>query len=264
MRTSEVRPDIVDLLGPEFDRVGGEPAQRTLIVCAAPRTGSYELGRMLMAAGIGIAHEYFHSDFAAILAARWNLPANVLSSNHIGTYVAELRRRRSAGGVFATKLQYWQYVASLRNAHGRALFEGAVVVHLFRADATSQFVSWHRAQETGRYDFSEKLTNPAGSPAQLMERGHLLRMAQFLVSEDAGFRRVFIMSGIHPIFLEFDAFTKDPRSSIEHIGSALGVPLNYESLNMALVRTAPYRHSDSAVDRERLLADLLKDSAFES
>ena len=34
------RPDIVDLIGPWFDRPRGEPAGKTLIICAAPRTGS--------------------------------------------------------------------------------------------------------------------------------------------------------------------------------------------------------------------------------
>src|SRR5713101_8233523 len=158
-----LKPDIVDLIGPWFDRPRGEPAEKTLVICAAPRTASYELARMLMAAGIGIAHEYFHPTYAGIAAPRWGLSQRLLASNQIEQYIAELRRRRSAGGVFAVKLQYWQYQAALCNRHGKALFEGAVVVHLFRADAFRQLVSFVKALETGRYDFSDRRTDRPSS-----------------------------------------------------------------------------------------------------
>src|SRR5437868_12044171 len=125
-------PDIVDLIGPWFDSPRGEPAAKTLIICAAPRTGSNSLARLLLAAGIGVPHEYFNEQFATIAAARWGLPANVLAADQIGAFVDELRRRRRVGDVFATKLQYWQYLGNLANEHGSALFENATVVHLFR------------------------------------------------------------------------------------------------------------------------------------
>ena len=64
------RPDIVDLIGPWFDRPRGEPAGKTLIICAAPRTGSTNLARLLTAAGIGVPHEYFNPPFAAVAASR--------------------------------------------------------------------------------------------------------------------------------------------------------------------------------------------------
>src|SRR5580692_8309182 len=95
------RPDIAALLGPRFDQPRGEPAAKTVIICAAPRTGSYELARLLTAAGIGVAHEYFNPSCAAAIAARWNLPANVLAESELGRYIDELRRRRSPGGVCA-------------------------------------------------------------------------------------------------------------------------------------------------------------------
>src|ERR1051326_4526200 len=90
------RPDVIDLIGPWFDRPRGEPAEKTLIICAAPRTGSYELARMLTAAGIGIAHEYFHPTYAAIAATRWGLSPKLLASKQIPQYLAELRRPRAA------------------------------------------------------------------------------------------------------------------------------------------------------------------------
>jgi hypothetical protein len=58
------RPDLVDLAGPDYDVAVTERANKTLIICSAPRTGSYELCRFLLAAGLGIPFEYMHPQFA--------------------------------------------------------------------------------------------------------------------------------------------------------------------------------------------------------
>src|SRR5579871_5154279 len=135
------RPDAIDLIGPEFDRPASEPAQRTLIICSAPRTGSYELCRFLIAAGVGVPHEYFNGNYARLAGERWSLGEHPLTEDRIGRYIDVLRRRRSQNGVFATKLQYGHFDRALRNGHGAALFQGATVVHLFRPDVTGQYAS---------------------------------------------------------------------------------------------------------------------------
>jgi LPS sulfotransferase NodH len=253
------RPDILDLIGPEFDRPRAEPASKTLIICAAPRTGSYELARMLVAAGIGVPHEYFHPKYAGILASRWGLPSAVLSSAYIERYIAELQRRRCAGDVFGTKLQYWQLQRSLWNEHGRALLAHAVVVHLFRSDAFHQFVSLHRAQETGRYDFSERNTQPPADHGKLFDPRYLCASAEALAMEDAGFRRVFINLGIRPLFIEFERFVHDPASSIDNIADALGVAVNRADLERAIAVAEPYRAGAKTDDgREKLLVDAMR------
>jgi LPS sulfotransferase NodH len=256
------RPDIAALLGPRFDQPRGEPAAKTLIICAAPRTGSYELARLLTAAGIGVAHEYFNPTCAAAIAARWNLPSNVLDEAKLGRYIDELRRRRSPGGVCAVKLQYWQYEDTLRNAHGRALFEGAVVVHLFRADVVGQFVSWHRACESGRFDFTEKVTHPPREHASLYRVDGILPMLDQLVSDDANFRRLFACAAIRPIFCEFDELARDPRAIVSAIAAALGVAVDRERLDAAIAQGERYRHGEADGARERMIADMLLPLAF--
>src|SRR4029078_3521871 len=67
-------------------------------------------------------------------------------------------RRRVQGGVFATKLQFPHFDRILRNKHGRELFEGATIVHLFRPDAAAQYASYRHALETGVWDFSGRPT----------------------------------------------------------------------------------------------------------
>src|SRR5260370_5398764 len=137
------RPEGIDLIGRWFDRPRGEPVKKTLIICAAPRTGSYELARLLTAAGIGIPHEYFSPTYAPVVASRWGLTPSVLSESQIENYILELRCRRSAGGVFATNLQHWQYRSSLCNKHGKARFRDAALVHLFRSALVRPFLSWY-------------------------------------------------------------------------------------------------------------------------
>jgi hypothetical protein len=70
MTLTEKRPDALTLIGPEYDRVPAEPADRTLIICSAPRTGSWELCRYLLAAGVGVPHEYFNANYARRLGER--------------------------------------------------------------------------------------------------------------------------------------------------------------------------------------------------
>jgi LPS sulfotransferase NodH len=256
------RPDIADLLGPAFDRGGSSPAEKTLIICAAPRTGSYELARLLTAAGIGVPHEYFHPACADALIARWRLPDASLAERHLGDYLAQLRLRRSAGNVFAVKLQHWQYEDTLRNEQGRALFANAVVVHLFRSDVVSQFASWRRACETGRFGFTDRVTHPPRMDRAFGEGEALLSMIDELAMEDAKFRRLFVLAGVRPIFCEFDQLVDAPRACVEAIAAALEAPIDRASLDLAIALSAAYRPEPEERARRRRLLDAIPADPF--
>jgi LPS sulfotransferase NodH len=256
------KPDTVDLIGPWFDRPRGEPAAKTLLICAAPRTGSNNLARLLLAAGIGVPHEYFNPTFAAVAAARWGFPPAVLSAARIANYIGELRRRRSAGGVFATKLQYSQYRDYLCNDHGRALFDGAVVVHLFRADVFRQFLSYIEALETGRYDFSDRPTRSPHHAVQVLDERSLLGIVEALTAEDSGFRKLFLLLGIRPLFVEFDELNREPRAVLGRIGQALGVTVNEKELEKAVAVAGPYRKRESDSKKLEPLLETMRSVAF--
>jgi hypothetical protein len=81
-----------------------------------------------------VPHEYFNSNYARRLAERWLITEDPLSEAGLPHYMNVLRRRRAQGGVFATKLQFWQFDRYLHNPVGAAMFEGASIVHLFRPD----------------------------------------------------------------------------------------------------------------------------------
>jgi LPS sulfotransferase NodH len=259
------RPDMIDLLGPDFDRPAPAPARRTLIICSAPRTGSTELCRYLIAAGIGVPYEYFNPRVAVPLAKRWSFCGGPLDEAELGRYIDLLRRRRSHNGVFATKLQFWQFDESLRNTHGAALFDGACAVHLFRPDVAAQFASLRAAKESGTWDFSARLTRPpvtrksAGSKE--LVRGALDEI-NGIISEDAGFRGLFVLLGIRPLFVTTDELFADPDRIVHRVGEAVSVSIDEEGLRRAIAAGGPYGRER---EREKSIAGLralFKEVAF--
>src|SRR5262249_34535298 len=188
------RPDTLDLIGPEYDRASQQPAERTLIICSAPRTGSYELCRYLLAAGIGVPHEYFNPNYAWRLGERWGFARSPLEPSELARYVGVLRMRRAQNGVFAAKLQFQHFDRNLRNRLGRQLFEGATVVHLFRSDAPAQYASYRSALESGCWDFSGRpTTTPVARDSHDAEKFLCQALSELdvLMGQDASFRCLF-------------------------------------------------------------------------
>jgi LPS sulfotransferase NodH len=241
------RPDVLDLISADYDQPPGTPSQRTLLICAAPRTGSTELGRLLTAAGLGVPHEYFNPQWAELLATRWSLGPSPLEAQHIGAYIEALRSRRARGGLFASKLQFWQFTASLRNVHGEALFRNARVIYLFRPDIVAQLASFRRATATGQWDFSNRISsNPIATDFE-----QAMWALDMLIAEDAGFRRLFALLEIRPTFLTLDDISQRPREVVSMIASLLDLPVNYSTLTPMLATNTPYpRHDELPVSGE--------------
>jgi trehalose 2-sulfotransferase len=259
------RPDALTLIGPEYDRVSSRPVDRTLIICSAPRTGSWELCRFLLAAEIGVPHEYFNPNYSRRLGERWGFSRSPLEHSELGRYIEVLRRRRAHGGVFATKLQFPHFSQNLRNEHGRALFEDATVVHLFRPDAVAQFASYRSARESGVWDFS---TRPTLSPVVRNRKDfdnylkEALRELDALMGQDAGMRSLFTMLNIRPIFVTTDELFSDPRKVIAKIAGVMKLPVNDGELELALELSAPYSRASDKATAE--LAEHFKRVVFRS
>jgi LPS sulfotransferase NodH len=246
------RPDVVDLAGPEYDRPS-EPAKRTLIICAGPRTGSTELCRHLIAAGIGVLHEYFHPYIAGRMGVRWGVGPQPLDAPNLARYIETLRSRRTQGGVFGFKLMFHQF-EHLQNAHGAALFEAAQIVHLYRPDVAGQFASLRVAMQTGFWDFSDRgmgqfALSPEGKIVVGSERKKIdesifdeaLRILDFLIGEDAGFRKLFALLGIRPMFVNSEELFRDPGAVVRRIAAKLEVPVNEARLEESIGHGGAYK-----------------------
>ncbi len=247
------RPDALALIGPEYDRVSTQSADRTLIICSAPRTGSWELCRYLLAAGIGVPHEYFNANYARRLGERWAFSQSPLEASQLDRYVMALRHRRAQGGVFATKLQFQHFDRCLRNETGRRLFEGATVIHLFRPDPVAQYASYRSAIETGVWDFSSRATlSPLVRDSKDFDNflKQALRELDSLMSQDAGFRCMFAMLGIRPFFVTTDELFRNPRHVLRNIANIMNLPVNESGLEHALEVSAPYGRANKSTATE--------------
>jgi LPS sulfotransferase NodH len=260
------RPDVIDITGPDFDFVSSEPAHRTLLICAGPRTGSFELCRYLIAAGIGVPHEYFMSYYAERLAKRWGIFSDPLAEPTIARYIELLRRRRSQGGVFAVKFGYSHFDRHLRNQYGAALFEGAQIVHLYRPDVASQYASVRIAIHTGMWDFSQRQTfqihaeKRSATGTTPLEQA-LSDLDKFL-SEDAGLRRLFVLLGIRPLFITSDELFQNPANVVRRIADSLGVPVNEPRLQEAIAHGATYKRESKRQAKLPEISNQFKEVAF--
>jgi LPS sulfotransferase NodH len=253
MRSTSKRPDALALIGPEYDRASSQPAARTLIICSAPRTGSWELCRYLLAAGIGIPHEYFNANYAGRLGERWAFPKIPLVASELPRYIQTLRHRRAQGGVFATKLQFPHFDRSLRNEHGRRLFDNATIIHLFRPDAVAQYASYRSALESGVWDFSARPTLPP-VVRNARDLDNFLKQALLeldaLMGQDAAFRGMFALLGIRPLFVTTDELFRNPRQVLRNIADVMDLSVNESGFEQALEVTAPYGrdHKKTTID----------------
>lgn len=245
------RPDLVDMASAEYDIVSETPAEKTLIICSAPRTGSYELCRYLMAAGIGIPHEYFHPQFANDIAWRFIGKAEPLAGQNVQPYIDALRKNRAQNGVFAANLQHWQLSKSLMNGPGNSFFKDAVVVHLFRSDIGNQVTSWRMAMDTGVWDYSGRVTaDKRAYPPDLAERiKQYEEDLEFVAGEDTSFRKFFAMAGIDPFFITMKDLFRDPTDVVHQIAKKLDVPVNKKALKAMIERSKPYPRDEEAYKR---------------
>lgn len=244
------RPDLIEMASPEYDLPSATPAEKTLVICSAPRSGSYELCRYLMAAGIGIPHEYFHPQFAGDFGQRFGLAGNPLDAANVQPYIEALRKNRGQNNVLAINFQHWQ-LWSARNAPGNSLFKDALVVHLFRSDIGNQVTSWRIAMNTGVWDYSGRVTGDRRPyPEDLRERVKQYEEdLKFVAGEDAGFREFFAMAGIDPHFVTMRELFANPADIVHRIAKRIDVPVNKKALRAMIDRSQPYPRDEAAYKR---------------
>jgi LPS sulfotransferase NodH len=168
--------------------------------------------------------------------------------------------------VFATKLQFRHLDIVLRNDHGAALFQNACVVHLFRPDIANQFASLRAALETGRWDFSERQTTQPIVRHQA-NSDEFVRQAiaemDWLLSEDAGFRRFFVLLGIRPLFVTSEDLFINPGNVVTRIAEAMSVSVNTPRLTQSMAASAPYGNELQRQKSVSGLAEKFKEIAFQ-
>ncbi len=265
-----------DINGPELDQAPFAGEARKLVICSSPRSGSYMLCRYLIAAGLGVPHEYFNPVIIRPMAERFGLGDAVRGltwtwrgrlarlvqpkapeEGFLAAYVTELRRRRTAGGVFAAKVHYAQYERVLDNPTGHALLQGSVFVSLVREDLLGQALSLHVSNLTGRWSIDETVTTAPERNRNYLDNDAIASCVKSLADEDNGWRVFFARNGIRPLFLTYESFRADPWRDVDAIARALGIdpaalPHDYAERDM------PAEFPPEVPDRRTMRASFLQ------
>ena len=195
----------------------GPPAVR-YVVCAAPRSGSYLLARLLIAAGLGVPHEYFQAGHAGRLADRWGIDR----ADRAGYLAALFRRRTTPNGVWGTKLQ-WDQCAGWRADLDRAVLAGARLVYLTRADTTAQAVSLHLARVSGMWGFDTTPAVGVRAGGALDDPVGVRAAAAELQAEADAWEGYFAAAGADPLVVRYEEFVRAQPETIARIAEYLGL-----------------------------------------
>lgn len=226
------RPSPADLRGPDYDVASPVPPRHTLLVCAAPRSSSKRLARLLLAAGLGVPMEYFNETSIGALTARWRISR--------ADYLAHLYARRSANGVFVSNLQYRQIEAWPHPRDFDDLFGRARVVHLIRRDKAAQAVSLAACWLTGEWGFEEPASTAEYS-AREMKRAARKAM-EMVEAEEGHLQRWLDRYHVDPIRITADEVNRADLTVVADLAARLDVDFDRAGAERMLhCDSGPYR-----------------------
>jgi LPS sulfotransferase NodH len=238
-----------------FDRSRPAAEPVRYFILSARRSGSYMLCRALIRAGLGVPHEYFLRDHAEALSHRWGIEAGPRRGPASAAYLDALIQRRSAGGLFGAKLQYWQYDAALRSPHGERFLGGARLIYLYREDMLKQAVSFRLAEITGRWGSDgEVTTRPLLHEDPFDPRG-IERKINLLLYDEIGWRSFLARRGRDALHLSYEALCADPQAAMAAIAGHLGVDA-CRVANLDAEPLSPHAAADASLKDQMLSAYL--------
>lgn len=223
---SEPWPDLSEsaLDSAAFDQPEPSQPPDRYFILSQRRSGSYLLCRALIRAGLGLPHEYFQDDHRRALAARWAIPAGRRNGPAPEAYLGELVKRRSCGGYFGAKVQYWQYERVLANQQGDRFLKDARFIYLYREDLLKQAISFRHAEITGRWGSDGLVTtDPCHREDPFDPRG-VDRKLNLLIHDEVGWRSFMARRGVKALHLSYEAFCADFRGVLRRVAAHLHAP----------------------------------------
>jgi LPS sulfotransferase NodH len=239
---AETRPRPADLREAAYDLSSAPPVRHKLLICAAPRSSSKRLARLLIGAGLGVPMEYLNDTTVNSLTARWQIPAH--------DYLTHLYRRRSANGVFASNLQHRQIAAWPYPQDIDELFSGAHVVHLVRPDKSAQAASLAACWLTGEWGFEEPVSCPECSPARIKRAAR--KALAFVAAEDEHLQRWFTRYHVDAVRVTSDEVNRADLTVVASLAARLDVePDRAGAERMLRCDDGPYRGHEALKARLR-------------
>ena len=204
----------------------------TCFVATMPRSGSWLLAETLWnCALVGEPHEYFRPDFTDLWAAEWNL----LPKPDILSYInAAIARTRSANGVFAAKLHWYQLNwLTTTIAAETGLAPGFVVdlaewfpepryVLLRRRNTARQAISYCRAATTGVWFATGK---GDGSPhPEDCDLQQVRWFEETLIDHESKWRTYLRACQVTPLEVCYEDMAADLAGTLQRVLGFMGLP----------------------------------------
>jgi LPS sulfotransferase NodH len=239
----------------------GCPTHKVLI-CTSPRSGSFLLCRKMIGCGLGIPHEYFNAIHVKDIGVRFGIIDLALPQRMkddlklLERYTDMLAAERTANGVLAIKLQFWQYDMFLDNPVGDKFLQNAWFVHLYRSDVLGQAISLHFARLTGKWGFDDSITTtPAASP-NFFNFNAIDQEIEGILGEDHNWRRFFAKNGITPFEIAYEELCSAPTKLLRSLSAWIGVQdqkLSWDSPDEKRYMQIPSEIATKADVREQYL-----------
>jgi LPS sulfotransferase NodH len=208
-------------------------------VCTTHRSGSTYFCEGLADAGCGSPNEFFERSLATIWCEKWQLP---LEADAL-TFLREMfLRHTAANGMFGAKLMWHQtkYLAELlqplvapeqsKTPLADLLTRAFGDVRYFwlrREDKLAQAISLARAQQTGRWhsvDMTGWVAGAANDQAESFDFAQIDTILQQQTKCDAKWEKFFATSGVCPMTLVYEEFSKNFSETIHEALTFLGAP----------------------------------------
>jgi LPS sulfotransferase NodH len=212
------------------------------------RSGSYMLCRALIRAGLGVPHEYFLKDHMRALAARWGVDPGPRRGPAARDYLEALVRRRSRGGFFGAKVQFWQYERALASLEGDHLLKGARFIYLYREDLMRQAISFRHAEITGRWGSDGLITTRQMQRADPFDVAAIDRKLNLLIHDEVGWRSFIARRGLNPLRIPYEDLIADFSGVMARIADHLGAPRSAVE-HLAPEPTSDHSQQDSELKR---------------
>jgi LPS sulfotransferase NodH len=85
----------------------------------------------------------------------------------------------------------------------------------------------------------------------------------WLLSEDAGFRRLFVLLGVRPLFVTSEDLFINPGNVVTRIADAMSVTVDAQRLTQSIAASAPYGNEQQRQKSVNGLAEKFKEIAFQ-
>jgi LPS sulfotransferase NodH len=243
------------------------PAERSYMICALPRTGSYVLCNLLAKTGVaGQPNEYFNDSFQS----QWTIEWEARSIDDYMRKVVQLGT--TPNGVFGIKAHPMQFDFMCRqiSEKPRVPFLGRPelldrwfpqlgYVRLRRLDPLRQAISYVRAIQTNGWWDSEYAPGPSGPvrPERVRFDFQLIERAiELLRNMDRRWSDYFTAIGVTPVELTYEGLIEEPDAAVHSILAMLGV----SQLESGSHRPMPFRRqaderTEDWIDRYKRIRD---------